>query len=904
MTPRGSSRTIVTGVLLMALCCALLLRVAISVCHSYHLVNRGIETPTPLPSAAREFGWGVNVSLEQYDEAGMRNALTTIRETGISWVRQTFPWDSIQPSPSSYDWKRWDRIVDAVGEHGLHLTAVLNRSPSWARAQRDRDNPYAPPADTQDYVDFSSALAARYAGRIAAYQIWDQPNIAPSWGAVDVSPAGYVDMLRGAFGAIKAAAPAVLVVSAGLAPNTESLGRNLSDVAYLSAMYDAGAGQFMDVVGAKAYGFWSGPDDRRADPIVLNYSRVILLREVMVRHGDAEKAIWAVEMGWNSLPSGWRGQPSPWGTDDAGKQAERTLGALTRAREEWPWLGLAVLQHYQPDVPVDDPLWGFALVDVNNQPRPLLERLGVFLASPESDPPPTIPPIHRLRGALAAIGVGLLIVLWRAGRYLSLLPLAAWWRSGKQAFLRLVPAHQAAIIGGAIVALVISPWDALALLALWAVLVLALFRLEYVLLFATFAIPFTPFHRTFWGKSFSYIEILTLTCLSAWALQAVSRSRLNRPAEWLRPRTALLRRVASALPGIRVGWRGLDGAWLMLLGISILSLATSRHLGVSMRELRTVVVGPALFFLLMTRYPLFGAQRSDRKRLLLHLTDALVLAGVILAVHGLTQRFGGGDVIVTEGVRRIRGIYASPNNLSLVLGRILPIALAFSAWGTTRWRRLAYGVGAAPMLLCLFLTFSRGAWLLGIPASLLTLGLMRGRRAALIAAAAVVLGIALLFPVAGTDRIASLLDGSAGTTLFRLSLWRSTIAMIRDHPVTGVGLDTFLYYYPEYIREQAAAEPNLSHPHNIVLDFWSRLGLGGLVALLWFAGALFRRGRQLLSGLPIGDERAMTLGYLASLVNMTAHGLVDNSYFVVELAFILALTTGWLKRLAAQEEDG
>ena len=50
-----------------------------------------------------------------------------------------------------------------------------------------------------------------------------------------------------------------------------------------------------------------------------------------------------------------------------------------------------------------------------------------------------------------------------------------------------------------------------------------------------------------------------------------------------------------------------------------------------------------------------------------------------------------------------------------------------------------------------------------------------------------VVGMALLVPLAGTDRIASLLDAGSGTTLFRLSLWRSAIEMLRDHPIAGVG---------------------------------------------------------------------------------------------------------------------
>jgi putative inorganic carbon (HCO3(-)) transporter len=283
------------------------------------------------------------------------------------------------------------------------------------------------------------------------------------------------------------------------------------------------------------------------------------------------------------------------------------------------------------------------------------------------------------------------------------------------------------------------------------------------------------------------------------------------------------------------------------------------------------------------------------------LADALMLAGTLIATHGLVQYFGGGDTIVAEGVRRIRGFYGSPNNMALLLGRILPLALAMLLWGRSPLRRTAYALAAAIMAPCLFLTFSRGAWFLGLPAAILFLGAMRQRKAMLIALLVIVAAFLITIPIAGTERITSLLDLS-GTSLFRLSLWKSAVAMVRDHPLTGLGLDNFLYYYPQYILPEGLAEPNLSHPHNILLDFWTRLGIGGVLALVWFVAAFFRRGMQLYRRLPEGDQRALVLGLLASMVDFLAHGLVDNAYFVVELALIFALTLGLIQRLRLNEE--
>lgn len=896
--PRRPILLAALGLLLCAFCAALLLTVGSAIVRQHRVRVRGVEQ-SPRSAA---IPWGVNVALERYDAAEAHRALALIRDGGFRWIRQRFRWDEIEPERAAYRWQACDQWVALAAEHDLALIAVLEGSPPWARSPADAANPSAPPQDARAYAEWAAQVATRYRDRIAAYQIWDGPNIWPNCGHRGPDPAGYAQLLSAAYAALKKADPQALVVAAGLAPTVEQSARNLSDVAYLQAMYGAGAAPWFDILAAKPYGFWSGPEDRRVDEGLLNFSRLILLREEMVRRGDGHKPIWAVEMGWNALPPDWSGPSPPWGTDEAAKQADRTLRALIRARAEWPWLGVICLQHFQPAAAPDDPLWGFALVDRDLRPLLLYDELRRFFASPESDPAPYAPPVGALRSSLALLAAGLATVAWRGAACARRLPWVAWWRWGEETFRRLSDGGQALCVGLTLGVYLLSPNHGLALLGLWLLLVLSYWRLEWTLLLATFAIPFTPFRRPLGSLAFSPIESLTIVCIAAWALQIVRRLEsagvgLPRSRADLRQ---LGRQIASCVLAVPLDWRGLDGAWAFFVATAIGSLLVSRHLAVSLRELRTTVLEPALFYLLITRHP-SSRPEPQSKRLIL-LADALVFAGAALSAQGLWQYFGG-DAIVAEGVRRVRGIYASPNNLSLVLGRILPLAIALAWQGQTRWRRIAYAITAALMLSCLFLTFSRGAWLLGLPAALLFLAAMHGRRAAWIAVAAVVVAFLALIPVAGTERIASLLDPTAGTTLFRLSLWKSALAMIRDHPLAGIGLDNFLYYYRQYILPEAAAEPNLSHPHNLVLDFWLRLGLGGLGVLAWFAAGLVRRGVHLIRRLRGGDLRSLTLGLLTSGVYAVAHGLVDNAYFIVELAFLWALTTGLLQRLRLGKEE-
>jgi O-antigen ligase len=188
--------------------------------------------------------------------------------------------------------------------------------------------------------------------------------------------------------------------------------------------------------------------------------------------------------------------------------------------------------------------------------------------------------------------------------------------------------------------------------------------------------------------------------------------------------------------------------------------------------------------------------------------------------------------------------------------------------------------------------------LLGVPAALLFMGLMRGKRGFLAALAGVIAALLALLPLAGLERITSLVNLAGGTTYRRLKLWEATLAMIRDHPLFGVGLDNFLYQYPRYMLPEAWQEPNLSHPHNIALDWWTRLGVMGMGALIWLEVSFFRLGLRLYHSLEGGELRALVLGLMASMVDFLAHGLIDNSYFLVDLAFVFFLTLGLMRRLA------
>ncbi|MGW8318869.1 MAG: O-antigen ligase family protein, partial [Candidatus Promineifilaceae bacterium] len=284
-----------------------------------------------------------------------------------------------------------------------------------------------------------------------------------------------------------------------------------------------------------------------------------------------------------------------------------------------------------------------------------------------------------------------------------------------------------------------------------------------------------------------------------------------------------------------------------------------------------------------------------------HVIDAFVLGGLVVAAIGLWQYVTGQNLITGEGgLMRLRSIYGSPNNAALYLGRMVPILVAMSLMGRDR-RRLAYALSLIPVGAAIVLTFSKGSLFLGVPASLAVVFVLWrhsvGGRIWPWLMGAVAVGAGAILLLLRIPQLAARLNLQGSTSFFRLSLWQASLNMFVEHPVFGVGLDNFLYAYrSRYIFRDAWQEPNLSHPHNIFLDFATRLGIVGLLTGGWMFWNFLRIAWRLPRSVS-GIWRPIAVGILGSLVYMLVHGLVDHSFFLVDLAFSFYLLFGiavWL----------
>jgi len=236
--------------------------------------------------------------------------------------------------------------------------------------------PGRPPDNLEDYGEFVYRFVEHYQGRIRHIQIWNEPNLYIEWGNRPVDPAGYVDLLRVAYTRAKEANPNVYVLSAPLAitlgePHPEAgKWRAMNDLAYLEAMYEAGAAAYFDILSANAFGM-DLPPDHAASPSTLNYARVSLQREIMVRYGDEHKSVWFNEYGWNAAPTSFPEETLVWKRVTEEQQSAYTLQGIEYAGENWPWAGVFNIWFFRQvgDIPPENAGYYFRMVDVDFIPR-------------------------------------------------------------------------------------------------------------------------------------------------------------------------------------------------------------------------------------------------------------------------------------------------------------------------------------------------------------------------------------------------------------------------------------------------------------------------------------------------------------------------------------------------------
>lgn len=245
------------------------------------------------------------------------------RSLGAEWVREEISWANLEPSKGFFTWELMDAALTQTANAGLGIIGMLLTTPAWARvgdcsSRITRNggslNYWCPPANPQDFADFVHTVVERYDGdgyndapgspRVAAWQIWNEPN---NWTTWPGEAHEYGALLVAGYTAAKAADPTALVATGGVYvfDGGTRIGGNRDGLEFLGAVFTAvpNAQTSFDVLAIHPYMPDTAPDRAGLYSLVTLWGRISNVRGWLNDKRGSHVPIWISELGWSTCTS-------------------------------------------------------------------------------------------------------------------------------------------------------------------------------------------------------------------------------------------------------------------------------------------------------------------------------------------------------------------------------------------------------------------------------------------------------------------------------------------------------------------------------------------------------------------------------------------------------------------------
>lgn len=188
-----------------------------------HRIPRPRYWDAPAPQSA----FGIASSIDP-------TRLTMCKAIGLNWLRtvpggELLSWYALESQKGQWDWTATDAKMALIRKHRFSLLAILATTPGWASVlppDKVGATYWSIPRDLNDYREYVRQVARRYADRIDAYDVWNEPwytsmfagSLAPSGAHVfpDQPASVFAELAKVVFETVRELDPGAPVVALGL----------------------------------------------------------------------------------------------------------------------------------------------------------------------------------------------------------------------------------------------------------------------------------------------------------------------------------------------------------------------------------------------------------------------------------------------------------------------------------------------------------------------------------------------------------------------------------------------------------------------------------------------------------------------------------------------------------------
>ena len=237
--------------------------------------------------------------------------------------------------------------------------------------------------------------------------------------------------------------------------------------------------------------------------------------------------------------------------------------------------------------------------------------------------------------------------------------------------------------------------------------------------------------------------------------------------------------------------------------------------------------------------------------------------------------------------RRMTGPYENPIDLATYMMVVIPVLASYARVQATRGRWLL-GILVMALIGCLARTEALGAWLalcIGVVVIISVDRTMRRIGIGLLVAVVVLAGAVL----SRGGHLSDVTSWSDIGKVDRLVMWQAAVGMIRDRPILGHGVNTFMANYLDY---WVGGERQPRYAHNCYLQVAAETGLVGLLAftaLLWLLFARLVAGLRRIRD----DDRMILLGCLGGLLAFAVQAGIDTNFYSLRQAALFWTLAGF-----------
>jgi polysaccharide biosynthesis protein PslG len=344
-----------------------------------------IASPAPTPTPVSKPDIGVQ---GQFVGPAGDSGIKSAANLGAGWIKQQIDWNSIEYARGLYRWGELDQLVAEAQKYGLKIMFSVARAPGFSRPEPVEED--GPPSDFSIFRDFMHALSSRYQGRVAAYELWNEPNLKREWRGFALSADQFVELVKAGSAGVREGDPDAIIISGAPAVTGIDDGvEAIDDRRFFREMIAAGVDDLVDAIGVHPYGAANPPDERASDAAHLrssynNHPSFFFLDTIEDYHqilsdANINKPLWVTEFGWPSIEKFGGVDTTGWEYARAVTEADQATYLLRAIalRRDRSWLGPLIVWNLNiaPLLGADRSESAYGLLRPDGSERPAYRQL-------------------------------------------------------------------------------------------------------------------------------------------------------------------------------------------------------------------------------------------------------------------------------------------------------------------------------------------------------------------------------------------------------------------------------------------------------------------------------------------------------------------------------------------------